>query len=360
MSVISSSRRKLRRLFSLAISGKSVTLFLLSCLVFLNNQLSHYLNNGGNRQPSNVIYWTLSQEQNKNIISHKNRIFFHETSGQMQLSFRQCCVVESAALHNPQRPVQIFFQPQQSTSPSIIDSSSAWFQILSQYPNIRIIVIDNEQLYFKDSPLEDWYGKGQWRNSKWRVQHMADYIRMVTLSKFGGGMYIDLDIITLKPYDGNLFRNFVTVKNKQLFRITNAVFHLQSGHRLIDAIIQEQKDEYDADDYVYNGPGAMSSAMTKRCNFTRGHLESNICNDVQLLPHYFFHPIGGQSGHVYFMHRNYPSRFMQRLNAISYGAHIQNFMTKDLIIDTSPNSTQVFALLAQRHCPYTFAYYFNV
>ena len=34
------------------------------------------------------------------------------------------------------------------------------------------------------------------------------------------------------------------VKNKQWFRITNAVLHLDGGHRLIDAIIvKEQSDE---------------------------------------------------------------------------------------------------------------------
>ena len=36
------------------------------------------------------------------------RIFFHETSGRDQLSYRQWCAVESAALHNPSLLIQVF------------------------------------------------------------------------------------------------------------------------------------------------------------------------------------------------------------------------------------------------------------
>ena len=326
-----------------------------------------------------VIHWRppMAEPHNQNNVqpsNNDNRIFFHETSGRLELSFKETCAVESAALHNPQRPVQIFFQPQQQSTTAAIDQSSAWIRVLNRYANVQVIVIDDEALYFKDSPLEDWYREAKWRNSPYRVQHMADYIRMVTLKKGGGGgMYLDLDIVTLKPYDGPQFRNFVTAKNKQLFRITNAVFHLDGGHRLIDAIIKEQSDEYDPDDYVYNGPGAMSMAMTKLCNYSRGHLESNICRDVALLPHFLFHPIGGQSGHVYFMHRRgehigLVSTFIERMERLSYGAHIQNFMTRDLVVDTpSPSSsssddnnlTQVFGILAASHCPLTFAHRFQ-
>nr|CAH0103428.1 unnamed protein product [Daphnia galeata] len=41
-----------------------------------------------------------------NVTLNNRRIFFHETSGDANLNFQQCCVVESAAKHNPDRPVQ--------------------------------------------------------------------------------------------------------------------------------------------------------------------------------------------------------------------------------------------------------------
>jgi lactosylceramide 4-alpha-galactosyltransferase len=63
------------------------------------------------------------------------------------------------------------------------------------------------------------------------MEHFSDYIRILslfkgilkvdlktiykinlilnTLHKKGGGMYMDLDFITLRSFDGGLFRNFV-------------------------------------------------------------------------------------------------------------------------------------------------------
>ena len=80
-----------------------------------------------------------------------DRIFFHETSGRMDLSFSQTCAIESAALHNSQRLVQVFIQTQQK---SYLHSSSTWLRVLDHYPNALSIFIDDEELYFRDSLLE--------------------------------------------------------------------------------------------------------------------------------------------------------------------------------------------------------------
>jgi len=214
------------------------------------------------------------------------RIFFHETSGRLELSFRQNCAIESAALHNPQRLViQIFFQPQ--VKEMSIDQLSACFRALSRYDNVQVIVIDDEELYFKDSPLEDWYRKGEWRN--YRAQHMSDYIRMVTMKKGGGGIYLDLDIVTLKSCDCLLFRNFVTTRDVK--RITNAVFHLDRDHRLIDAIVKKQSEDYDRDNYVYNGPEVFTLVITDLC--LKG--KTNVCTNLRMLRPQNFHPKGATS-----------------------------------------------------------------
>ena len=309
---------------------------------------------------SNVVIWSPIQ-QSINNSSKDDRIFFHETSGRLELSFRQNCVVESAALHNPQRPVEIFFQPQQQSTAAAIDQSSAWIRVLNRYANVQVIVIDDEGLYFKDSPLEDWYREGKWRNSPYRVQHMADYIRMVTLKKGGGGgMYLDLDIVTLKPYDGPQFRNFVTAKIENFERITNAAFHFDGGHRLIDAIVKKQNEGYDRDDYAFNGPGALTKVMADVC-FKEN---KNVCTDVHLLLPHYFHPAGTTSDdnknvllHDIFQRTDEPgvAQFLRQIRATSYGVHFHNFYSKHSPIDTTPNSTQVFAILAAEHCPLTFA-----
>ena len=68
----------------------------------------------------------INQRHQKEFIPGDERIFFHETSGaRIELSFRQSCAVESAALHNPQRPIEIFFQPVLPEFETI-NTSSAW------------------------------------------------------------------------------------------------------------------------------------------------------------------------------------------------------------------------------------------
>ena len=307
------------------------------CLIAITTILLFYLNQ------------SLIQESYK-ISNNNNRIFFHETSGRSELSFRQTCSIESAALHNPQRPIQVFIQPQWNTT---INSSSIWLQVLNHYPNVQVIAIDDEEQYFKNTPLEEWYQEGKWRNSSYRVEHMSDYIRMISVKK-EGGMYLDLDVITLKSYDSQLFWNFVTGNGPYSF--LNAVFHLERGHRLIDEILRLQAQEYDPSDYTYNGPGAMTLAMENLCNVTLGDWSSNRCKDVRLLPNYYFYPNGNMSGRIYFMSTNKRlHKFMELIRTFSYGAHCANFVNRDMPIDISPNSTQVIVLLAAEHCPISFS-----
>ena len=68
----------------------------------------------------NVIKWSLKNQLNSQraIKNNNNRIFFHETSGKTQLSFKDTCAIESAALHNPQKSIEVFLQPNQPINDS--------------------------------------------------------------------------------------------------------------------------------------------------------------------------------------------------------------------------------------------------
>ena len=344
----------------------------------------------------NVVTWGLKQlmvkknsRRNKSV-SNDDRIFFHETSGRLELSFKETCAVESAALHNPQRPVEVFFQPQQLQQSNAANSSSsaAWIRVLNRYANVQVIVIDDEALYFKDSPLEDWYREGKWRNSPYRVQHMADYIRILSLHK-EGGMFLDLDVLTLKPYDRRIFWNFVTFPSAQRAMFTNAMMHLERGHRLIDAILEQQSSDYDPDGYTFNGPGALDAAVMQLCgdkNATTSHEnkekkkkkkkageekrkttsigELHICagEEILILPHLVFHPIGNAFSQILFEEQKTSkdnnnnlllvSDFAEKIVA-SYGLHFYNSLSRNesVPLNGASGSNQIFARLAAKHCP---------
>ena len=320
---------------------------------------------------SNAVIWSPIQQSIHNS-SNDDRIFFHETSGRMELSFKETCAVESAAIHNPQRPVQIFFQPQQlqqlqqQSTAAAIDQSSAWIRVLNRYANVQVIVIDDEGLYFKDSPLEDWYREGKWRNSPYRATHMSDYIRVVSLMK-QGGMYLDLDVLTLKPYDGPQFRNFLTYGSARMEYLSNTVFHFEKGHGLIDYILRVLAEDYDAETYGFNGV-ATSLAAAWRCNMTQGRPQSNTCRDVHLLPDTFFFPIGTPFIGALFQQQSQNRRFIDDHPqlAAAHGLHLANSVTHNLTIHLlpptysstddghqQPQQQQPFVQLAARHCPFT-------
>lgn len=118
-----------------------------------------------------IIHWSEDKVKPDN-----RRIFFHETSGRNFLRMRQSCAVESAAKHNPSRAVQIFMLTDH------LDYSQPWISALENYTNVAVILVDDEE-YFTGSPFEEWYRKGEWKTSKFKMEHMSDYIRILSLYK---------------------------------------------------------------------------------------------------------------------------------------------------------------------------------
>ena len=284
------------------------------------------------------------------------RIFFHETSGHSELSLRQCCAVESAARNNPDRPVHLFLR---SSTNCVADKDQlkslfhnpSWLKILSRYANVMVVLL-NEDHYFAGTPLEDWYTKGVWRTSRFEMGHLSDYIRILTLYK-AGGMYLDMDILTLKALQGPVFRNCLVYENTAKDTIGNSVLHLERGHHLSGELLKLLAEEYDPEAYVYHGPDAIAEIMNRICGLVAGKPKSNQCNDVQLLSHRYFHPVAAMFSHMLFKNDGN----MTDINTLfeikeSFGLHLWNSISLHHQIDVD-NKNQIIALLAREHCPLT-------
>lgn len=128
-----------------------------------------------------IIRWSSKLEDDS---SHNDRrIFFHQTNTRSanQFNQRQTCAVESAAKHNPDRPIQVFIQAE------AVDSKAPFLSILGHYQNVTIILIDKVEDYFRNSPLEKIYKTAPWNTSLFGATHYSDYIRALSLYK---GIYI--------------------------------------------------------------------------------------------------------------------------------------------------------------------------
>lgn len=291
------------------------------------------------------------------------RIFFHETSGKADLNWQQCCAVESAAKHNHDRLVQLFLRPRstagsdESSSPFPSTStfySPPWLEVLSQYPNVAAILV-NEDHYFAGSPLQDWYEKGQWLKSPYQVAHLSDYIRILTLNK-GGGLYLDTDILTLKAYQGDHFRNCLSYDSSDMGVISNGVMHLERGHWLTIQMMRLMAEEYDPSEMVFHGSQAVSFLMHSSCAIIQGDPSSNTCKDINLLSSNFFFLIERPFSDVlYDKLSNSTNDILSQIKR-SYGVHLWNsekanrqrpFLATD--------SDSILGALAQIHCPLTVA-----
>ncbi len=292
------------------------------------------------------------------------RIFFHETTGRMDLTMRQTCVIESAAKHNPDRPLHLFVRPLKEGCSPVTEnqpppSSSTifnplWLEILTSYSNVKPILI-NENFYFHGSRLEEWFNRGEWRNSPHEKNHMADYIRILTLHK-GGGLYLDLDILILKPLNETIFRNCLAYENAlSLDSLGNSIMHLKRGHWLPVEIMQLLSEEYDPQDYAYHGPQAVSTVMHSLCGMTPGNPSSNICKDVRLLGSHFFFPIERPFSDIFYLSTKDPvgAENLKKINS-SYGAHLWSSMS-GAHTPYRTESDQIFNALARVNCPLTFS-----
>lgn len=54
--------------------------------------------------------------------------------------------------------------------------------------------------YAKDTPIDDWFNNGQLFQSKYLNSHTSDFLRYLSLYKWGG-TYLDLDVIVQKSFD---------------------------------------------------------------------------------------------------------------------------------------------------------------
>lgn len=112
-------------------------------------------------------------------------IFFHNTNcSPPYLTPRQACAVESAARNNHNLNVFVLF----FATGQFSEKSQAFVDILQTYDNVYIRRV-RLSTYVIDTPLESWFSRNIQEfseNHDWLHKDFHDYIRMLTLWKFGG------------------------------------------------------------------------------------------------------------------------------------------------------------------------------
>lgn len=133
-------------------------------------------------------------------------------------SFRQACAVESAARINPHLNIFLTFTSPvgllNKTRIPIVDA-------LYEYNNIFIRNVDLES-YTDNTPAVGWVREGKLYQSKHMRAHVSDFMRLVSLYRFGG-QYLDLDTVMLKNIT-NLGVNYAGAEDG--YYVANAVINI--------------------------------------------------------------------------------------------------------------------------------------
>lgn len=114
--------------------------------------------------------------------------------------------------------------------------SSPVLKALTSYPNIHFRSVNwyNYAIY---TPAEEWAKQDLILTSPNYIAHLSDFIRLVTLYKYGG-IHFDLDFIIKKSLD-DMPVNFAGAEHND--SISNAVIGIESnnvGHKIIELILR--------------------------------------------------------------------------------------------------------------------------
>ncbi|XP_041449801.1 lactosylceramide 4-alpha-galactosyltransferase-like [Drosophila obscura] len=205
-------------------------------------------------------------------------IFFHETSCYdaknkeynhlMKLNARQACAIESAALHNPNSQVFVLFVDRKYRL--LVDSNGGnrWNQqpfidaILS-YKNVNLRRL-NLWRYTADTPMEEWLKDGNLFGSQYMVSHISDFLRYLTLYRYGG-LYLDMDVVVLQKME-DLPPNYTGAESDStlgagVMRLAATGF----GHEIAKSCLLDFQQNFDGKEWGTNGPGVITRVAQQIC-----------------------------------------------------------------------------------------------
>ncbi|XP_062142934.1 lactosylceramide 4-alpha-galactosyltransferase-like [Drosophila sulfurigaster albostrigata] len=176
----------------------------------------------------------------------------------INLTARQTCSIESAALHNPNFQVFVLF-----ANPKVIDPENPFLNIIRSYSNVHLRQL-NIWRYVKDTPVEDWIVRDNKFISRFPTEHTSDLLRLLTVYRFGG-IYMDMDVVVLRSME-DIPLNFMGAQITNV--ISNAVISLEPtgiGHEVGELFLREFQQTFNGTYYLFNGPMLIERVLAKIC-----------------------------------------------------------------------------------------------
>ncbi|KAK6643187.1 hypothetical protein RUM43_004690 [Polyplax serrata] len=275
-------------------------------------------------------------------------IYFHETScpkdmSDVSLNPRQACSVESALRAHPNTDVYLLI-----SSPIFVplsETKNRLVQELLTFPNFKLRHI-NFSRYLSKTPLEKIHLTGALNGSKWPVSHSSDVLRYATLYKFGG-IYLDLDVIVLKPLIK--LRNFAGAESNTSVGSGILGFAYDNiGREFAKECANELASTYDGKIWGFNGPGVITRVLGRKCQTTNvSQMVGRYCRGFHVYPTSYFAAFSYNEPEFFF-HEGNTKKAREILNK-SYAIHYWNKLSSKFVLNKTADIP--FLKYAQNYCP---------
>ncbi|KAH8402942.1 hypothetical protein KR222_000555, partial [Zaprionus bogoriensis] len=283
-------------------------------------------------------------------------IFFHEIGchspdarNTVNLTARQACAIESAALHNPNFQVFVLFASATYLQGDT-DLKNPITDALLSYGNVRFRQL-NLWRYAESTPIEDWLKSGQLFQSSYLVKHTFELLRLLSLYRFGG-IFLRLDAMVLRSLE-ILPLNYVGADTEE--SVSNSVISLHAdgfGHWLGELFLREFQQNYNGNRWSHDAPHYLESVLSAVCGTKdiRLMLENpDRCHGFRVFSANAFYEINWLEWFLLFE----PKLQRETLERVqdSYVIHLWNHLNTDVPFEPEAAYMQ----LAAKHCPKVFA-----
>ncbi|XP_066445401.1 alpha-1,4-N-acetylglucosaminyltransferase-like [Eleutherodactylus coqui] len=253
------------------------------------------------------------------------------------------CAIESAARVYQDRPVVFFMKGFRDVDLEDNEKHTRYFPTLSSRENIYIFPLVMDEI-LKGTPLHSWYNKSNPEKERYWIHTLADSCRLALIWKYGG-LYMDTDIITLRPVP---CKNFLAGQHSKYS--SNGIFGFSSNHNFTWACMESFVQNYDGGVWGSQGPTLFTRILKQLCDLPDFEDIKDIsCENISFLHPRRFYPIGyGGWTQFYEVWDTFPT-----FND-SYAVHLWNYMNQKERRTMVPGSNTLVDHLYKNHCPSTY------
>ncbi|KAJ3015145.1 UNVERIFIED_CONTAM: hypothetical protein HDU68_012865 [Siphonaria sp. JEL0065] len=282
-----------------------------------------------------------SDEDSDNVVP---RIAHFLHYNQNFTSPRYLCAIESFHFQNPDFEISIHV----ANAVTFMSAIHPWLTQsgLSQHLSIRQIDYSKEMA---ETPLEPWYENGVWKESRWPEQNLGNALRLALVHNYGG-IYLDLDIISLNPVSAG--KRMVAMQDPK--SMNNAFLSLEKGDQFAWWLMEEFVRGFKGNIWGRNGPEVVIRTFNKYCKPKEKAAPKSECKTIKVIPANQIYPFGYRQKHLMFESWEENCDFLDDMAAKSIGLHWWNKRAKS--VEFMSNKT-ILSVVMQTRCPALFEAY---